>query len=242
MDEQFPVSSPGIARGFSLPMSILVAGILISGSIIYAVGSKNTQTSNTILSNTIPTQTADAVRTLLPHDVVLGDAKAPVTVVEYGDYQCPFCGKFFRTIESVIRDKYVRTGKVKLIFRNFQFLGPESSAAGAAAECAREQGQFWGYHDALYWAEIVDGQENNGNLNSELFTKLAKDLSLNLEDFFSCVSSGRGVATVAEETQGGYDAGANAAPTVFVNKTQIRGLADNDLRVLDAINAALNTK
>lgn len=112
-------------------------------------------------------------------DVILGDSNAPVTVIEYGDYQCPFCARFFIDVEPLIRQKYIETGKVKMIFRNYAFLGPESPAAAEAAECAKDQGQYWAYHDALYAAEHQDGQERNGNLNKDLFETIAQSLKLN---------------------------------------------------------------
>lgn len=112
-------------------------------------------------------------------DVVLGQANAPVTVIEYGDYQCPFCARWFETIEPQLKSTYVDTGKVKFIFRNYPFLGAESEASAEAAECAKDQGAYWAYHNALYTAEAQDGHENNGNLNKDLFVSIASDLKLN---------------------------------------------------------------
>jgi protein-disulfide isomerase len=112
-------------------------------------------------------------------DVILGDPNAPVTVIEYGDYQCPFCARFYTDIEPLIRDQYIKTGKVKMVFRNYPFLGPESTAAAEAVECAKDQGKYWEFHDALYAAEAIDGREHNNNLNRELFLTIAQDLKLN---------------------------------------------------------------
>src|SRR3989338_8324192 len=223
------------SRNTLLPVSILIAAVLISGSIIYAIGTKN---GPAVPSEPTPKNTA-ALFEVSPQDSVLGDVKAPVTLIEYGDYQCPFCGKFFREVEPGIRDKYVKNGKVKIIFRNFQFLGPESVEAGNAAECAREQGQFWGYHDALYRTETADGQEHNGNLNKELFLALAKELKLDEGKLASCIDSRKYVAHVAEETEAGREIGVDATPTNFVNGVRIRGLAPGDTRVAEAIEAAL---
>lgn len=111
-------------------------------------------------------------------DVILGDPNAPVTVIEYGDYQCPFCARFFTDVEPFIRDEYIKTGKVKMVFRNYAFLGPESVDAAEAAECAKDQGKFWEFHDALYEAEAEDGREHNGNLNKDLFVEISEKLGL----------------------------------------------------------------
>jgi protein-disulfide isomerase len=111
-------------------------------------------------------------------DVILGDTKAPVTVIEYGDYQCPFCARFFTDVEPLLREQYIKTGKVRMIFRNYPFLGNESIAAAEAAECAKDQGKFWDFHDALYTAEHQDGRENNGNLTNQAFYQLADSIKL----------------------------------------------------------------
>ncbi|MCR4328872.1 MAG: DsbA family protein [Patescibacteria group bacterium] len=232
MNEQ----SSAPSRDILVPISILVAGILIAGSVIYVAGLNNAPVAP------VTTQGANAfaaILTPLPDDAVLGDEDAPVTMIEYGDYQCPYCGVFFNDIEPKIRDEYVKTGKVKLIFRNFQFLGPESYAAGEAAECARAQGKFWTYHDALYRVEIADEHENNGNLTRDLFMRLAEETGLDSVSFGTCIDSHTYASLVESEVEGGRAVGVNATPTSFVNGTLIRGLAQNDTRVIDAINAAL---
>lgn len=120
---------------------------------------------------------------LTDRDIILGDANAPVTVIEYGDYQCPFCELFSAKVQPLIKQQYVDTGKAKFVFRDFPFLGQESFDAGAAVECAKDQGKFWEYHDALYIAKTEDAQkygggENDGFLNRDMFLNLAKKLGL----------------------------------------------------------------
>jgi protein-disulfide isomerase len=110
---------------------------------------------------------------LTSRDVVLGDSNAPVTLIEYGDYQCQFCGVYFQQVEPVLRSQYIDTGKVKMVFRNFQFLSPESVAAAEAAECAKDQDAFWEYHDALYTALA-----RKTPFDREIFLEIAQDLEL----------------------------------------------------------------
>jgi protein-disulfide isomerase len=229
---------PKPSRDFLLPASILTAGILISGSIIYVVGAKSGPAAPAAPQDT---RNAALLLTALQNDAVLGPNDAPVTIIEYGDYQCPFCGAFFEEVELVVRDRYVKAGDAKLIFRNFQFLGSESFAAGEAAECARDQGQFWAFHDGLYRAEIADGKANNGNLNANLFLKIAREVGLDEGKFASCVAARKHRALVEQETAEGRQLGVNATPTTFVNGLEIRGLAPNDTRVIDAIEAALRS-
>lgn len=88
-----------------------------------------------------------------------GNANAPVTIVEFADFQCPFCERFYTQTEKQIIDTYVKTGKAKFIFRNYAFLGPDSTTAAEAAYCANEQGKFWQFHNFMYEHQ---GQENSG--------------------------------------------------------------------------------
>jgi protein-disulfide isomerase len=220
LHEEIKIHDKG-GRDYFLPASILVAGIMISGSIIYLVGTKNVPAG----TGTIPTppSAAGGVPQISARDVVLGDIKAPVTFFEYGDYQCPFCGRFFQQIEPSLRDEYVKTGKVKMVFKSFQFLGPESLAAAEAAECAKDQSKFWGYHDALYTAEIADGKESNGNLNRELFMKIAGNLGMDTAAFANCIDTKKYAAQVQQDIADGQAVGVNSTPTSFVNGQMLQG-------------------
>jgi protein-disulfide isomerase len=103
------------------------------------------------------------------------------------------------------------------------FLGPESVEAAEASECAKDQGKFWAFHDALFVAEIADGQEHNGNLNRALFVKLAGDVGLEVGAFGKCYDDNKYADVVAQETAGARGAGVNATPTVFVGEQMIQG-------------------
>lgn len=209
---------------YILPLSIIIAAVLISGSIIYLVGSKKIGTGDTG-GNPAPSPTADLK--LTSRDVVLGDANAPVTLIEYADYQCPFCGRFFSDAEKQIRDNYVKSGQVKMVYRNFQFLGPESTAAAGAAGCAADQNQFWAYHDALYTMKLGDeakgGGENDGFYNHNLFMKIAGDLKLDTNAFGTCIDSNKYISQVQQDTAGGQSVGVNSTPTSFLNGQKILG-------------------
>lgn len=212
------------SKDYMLPASIIVAAILIAGSIIYLVGSSKTNSdANTNNGGQNPTAVNDSVQKQGARDVILGDAKAPVTVIEYGDYQCPYCVRFSQTTEQSIKDSYVKDGKVKLVFRSFQFLGAESELAGQAAECAKDQNNFWVYHDAIYQAESKDGRENNGNMNEAFFVELAKNAGLNVEEFTSCYKSGKYADTVRQSTQDAAALGVNSTPILFVNGREVKG-------------------
>jgi protein-disulfide isomerase len=159
--------------------------------------------------------------TLGPRDAILGSANAPVTLIEYGDYQCPFCTKFFSQTEPQIIQDYVNTGKVRMVFRDFAFLGPESTAAANAAQCAEDQNKLWAYHDALYTAKVGDeakgGNEDDGFYNTAEFLKLAQQVGLTIPAFTSCINSNTDATIVAQEKVAATAAGINSTPSFIIN-------------------------
>jgi protein-disulfide isomerase len=235
-----------IKKDHFLPISILIAAVVIGGSILFATlyhGGSPSPAGGGANNPPVPTTTVD-VGKLGPRDVILGNANAPVTLIEYADYQCPFCGMFFSQIEPTLKKNYIDTGKVKMVFRDFPFLGPESTAAGAAAACAQDQNKFWQYHDALYTAEGIDGHENNGNLDRALFIKLAGNVGLNVNDFTACLDGNKYAATVADDYKNGVAAGVNSTPTTFVNGKKVVDASGNSVGanaalILQAVDAAV---
>ena len=151
---------------------------------------------------------------------VLGKDNAKVTVIEFADFQCPFCQKWFTENEGNLIKDYVNTGKVRFSFRHFAFLGQESNWAGEAAECANEQGKFWQFHDYLF--KNQQG-ENQGAFAKDKLKGFAASLGLNTSSFNSCLDSGKYTKAVTDDTQEGQTAGVNGTPTVFVNGQTIVG-------------------
>lgn len=212
-------------KDYFLPASILIAGILISGSIIYVIG--RNQTGNT--GGRPPDDQSAALNPkaetveVSKRDVVLGDSDAPVSFIEYGDFQCPFCGRLHETVSPFLRKEYIETGKVKMVYRNFAFLGPESFDAAEAAECAKDQGRFWAFHDVLFETEIADGREHNGNLNRDLFIQLAEEAGMNTQEFTKCYDSEKYADQVKKDSSAARQAGVNSTPTTFINGQLVRG-------------------
>ncbi len=139
--------------------------IFINGQLI--VGAQPFETFKTVIDQEItqpnyPLPTGNRVNVDSGSLPALGDPNAPVAVVEFADFQCPFCERFFSTTESDLIKNYVNTGKIRFIFRNFSFLGPDSTTAAEGAYCANEQGKFWEYHNYLYQHQ---GPENSGTFS-----------------------------------------------------------------------------
>jgi len=144
---------------------------------------------------------------------ILGDSNAPLTLIEFGDYQCTFCNKFFHeTIESILTN-YVETGKVKILFKDFIVVGQDSMHAANAAHCANDQQMFWQYHSILYnnWAG-----EGTGWVSSEQLNKFANTLGLDVDKFSNCVSELKWKKLVNASHDDGVALGVTATPTFFV--------------------------
>ena len=144
----------------------------------------------------------------------LGDPNAPITVEEYGDFQCPACGEFARGTLPQIEDKYVKTGKVKVVFRHFAFVGAESTRAAEASECVNEQGKFWEYYDTLY---ANQAGENQGTFNDTHLANFAQQLKLDMDKFNTCMKENRYLSIVTADSNDAQTRGVNETPTLFIN-------------------------
>lgn len=144
---------------------------------------------------------------------LLGDPNAPLTLVEFGDYQCFFCNKHFHNTEEAILTNYIQTGKVKMIFKDFTIIGPDSVNAAHAAHCANDQGKFWEYHDMLYnnWSG-----ENNGWASSENLLRFAKDVSLDIDQFTQCMLSATHQQKIVASNNDAKTLGLSGTPGFFV--------------------------
>jgi protein-disulfide isomerase len=143
----------------------------------------------------------------------LGDENAPITIIEFGDYQCFYCNKFFHETENQIYENYIKTGKAKMIFKDYIIIGQDSFVAAHAAHCASEQGKFWEYHDALYnnWSG-----ENNGWASEENQYKFAKSVGLDDSKFAECMNSGKYGDLIESSTQDAQNLGIRGTPAFFI--------------------------
>ena len=141
-----------------------------------------------------------------------GTDKAPVTLIEFSDFQCSFCRKFWQTTLPLLDKKYISPGKVRFIYRHFAVLGKPSEVAAQAAECAGEQGKFWEYHDKLFASAGSPLAFTGGKLKS-----YAKELGLKSQAFNQCLDSGKQLKKVEGETAIGAFLGARGTPAFFLN-------------------------
>lgn len=215
----------GDGNNLLIPGAIIIAALIIAGAIVYINGGGSGRVANpTSPVGANPAAAPPILSALADGNYpVLGSPSAPVTIVEFGDFQCPFCGKFFRETERQILDQYVKTGKARFAYRDFAFLGDESVAAAGAAACANEQGAFWQYHDALYnylwdnyYAKSKPG-ENVGAFSSANLNRLAADQGLDGARFSACLSGHKYQSDVEKDTADGRARGVNGTPAFFIN-------------------------
>jgi len=154
---------------------------------------------------------------------VLGSASAPVTIVEYGDFQCPSCGAFFRSVEPRLIADYINTGKAKLVFKNFAWIGDESRRAAEAAACAGAQGRFWAYHDVLYSSQHG---ENLGAFSASNLKRLADQVGLDRGAFDPCVDGRAYKAAIDADMSEVRSLGLNGTPSFTINGQRLAGSLD----------------
>ena len=213
--------------------AIIIAGLLIAGAILL----KGNNSPSKVAGNNLGSIQLEKVG---PQDHSLGDQNAKVTLIEYGDFQCPFCGKFFKETGQALKDNYINTGKVRFIYRDYAFLGDESFKSAEASWCAGDQGKFWEYHDYLfnylwdnYYAKNKSG-ENAGVFSNKNLKLFAKNLGLDSAKFDSCFDSGKYTKAVTDSVDG-----FNRAVTDPQEKGTPRTYILKKGKVVDVIKGAL---
>ena len=182
------------------------------------VGNNDTNPSPSINPNTAGTTVQNFDITKKDH--VRGDFNAPVTLVEFSDFECPYCEKHFPTLSRILDDY---PGKVRLVYKHFPLanLHPNAQKAAEASECADEQGKFWEYHDKLF-----AGQPAGFSLDK--FKQWAKDLGLKTDQFDNCLDSGKYAQKVRTDAQEGQQKGVQGTPATFVNGRLVSGALPYD--------------
>ncbi len=169
---------------------------------------------------------------------VLGNPSAPITILEWGDYQCTFCYRFHDTTLNTLKEDYIKKGKVSLVFKDFPLNGPDSVLAAEASYCAHDQGMYWQYHDELYknW-----GGERTGWITDWSLNAFASTVGLDLDAFNQCLDEDKYQDKVNALYQEGKDLGIDATPSFLVfNDEKIIKIRGNQpletfLRTIDGL-------
>jgi len=163
-----------------------------------------------------------AIFVSIDDDPMIGNPNAAITMIEFSDFQCPFCKRFHDNTFPLIQTNYIDTGKVNFVYRDFPIQGihPNALPTALASECADEQGKFWQYHD-----KIFQNQEEWKSLDLNqivtLLKQYASELKLNEDEFGACLDSGKYVDEVNNDYQDGQKYGIEGTPGFFIGNDKI---------------------
>lgn len=152
----------------------------------------------------------------LDDDPSIGSENAPVTIVSFEDYQCPFCGRAFQQTFPLIKKDYIDKGKVKYVYRDFPLsFHPEAEPAAEAANCAGEQGKYWGMHDLIF--------QNQDTMGNAAYKQFAQQLGLNTKQFNECLDTSKYSQEIQDDFNYGAQVGVSGTPTFFINGIRLVG-------------------
>lgn len=213
-------------------IAIVISGILVSGAIAYKGGFGNKDQPAFSEKKSVKKNDANKDEKELPKnkedinipgegdDPVLGNPDAPVTITIFGDFQCQYCRKLELEIKPIIVEKYVKTGKAKIIARDFPFLGKESILAAEAANCAFEKDKYFEFSDTLHKAQK---DEEIMDVNEDSLKMTAKKLNLNSDEFSECLDSHKYLDEVKKDFDDGRALEIEGTPTTYINKEILNG-------------------
>jgi protein-disulfide isomerase len=197
-------------------------------------------------SQQAPSQPSQPVKISLDDDPIRGDPNAPITIVEFSDFQCPFCARFHVQTLPLLLEEYIDTGKVNLVYRDFpiQSIHPNALPAAVAAECANEQGKYWEYHDTLFEKQNSWNRLDSNTVIST-FSQYATDVGLEQQQFDSCLGSGKYLEEVQGDLRDGRDYDITGTPGFFIGNDKIGFVKINGAQPFESfqriIDAQLDT-
>lgn len=210
--------------------TIIVACLIIAGTLLYT----NSKSNNNVVVNgnnqnqqqPQPQQPTGPQKVSIDDDPVLGNANATLTMIEFSDYQCPFCRSFMNDTLGQIKKDYIDTGKLKFVYRDYPLnFHPAAVPAAMAAECAQDQGKYWEMHDKIFKEQQKQGQGTVQFTAQDLKT-WAGQIGLNTATFNQCLDSEKYKAEVEKDTADGSAVGVNGTPAFFIGKSTQSGTID----------------
>lgn len=200
---------------------VLALGIGYLLGNVFGIPSSSPPTGQITATGSQPTQQQQQqptkIQVSVDDDPGKGNKNADVYVIEFSDFQCPFCRRFYTQTLNQLDEEYIKTGKIYFVYRDFPLdsIHPMANPAAQAAECANEQGKFWEYHD-----KIFDEQNKLGSGTVQFSTddlkQWAVDIGLDAEKFNQCLDSGKYAQEVKKDFQDGVNAGVTGTPTFFI--------------------------
>jgi len=214
---------------------VLIAVVVIAGVLMFSGGSGSGSGTGNSVGGTVSASIDD--------DAVLGDANAPVTIIEFSDYQCLFCRKFWTETLPSIKSEYIDTGKVNLVYRDFPLasIHPMAQPSAEAAECVREFGgdeAYFEYHDKMFEEQNLLGAGTIQYTTADL-KSWASELGYNIA---SCLDSGKYASEVQKDTRDAQAAGGTGTPYFVVIGSDGKGTALSGAQPFSAFKQAIDSK
>lgn len=210
-------------RNLILPLVVaVVAAVALLAAVLGSPGKsdRGTASSAPASSHANEPPLAQLARRIPNDPMAMGRVDAPVVMITYSDFQCPFCGKFARDTLPTLEKKYVRNGTLRIEWRDFPYIGPESKTAALAGRAAAAQGRFWQFHDAMYADQLPP---NSGRLNQQYLDGVAAKIGLDVPAFRAYMSSAIAQRRVATDFDEGQAAGVTGTPSFLINGTPVVG-------------------
>lgn len=224
-----------------LPLALLVAALaaVLALASVSAFGGdnggggKSADTNADVHDETRTQDRDDALLALARRDAddpfALGDADAPVVMIEYSDFQCPFCGKFARDTKPELVKKYVDDGVLRIEWRQFPIFGQESEDAARAGYAAGQQGKFWDFHDVVYGTKR---KKNGGDFAQDKLEAYAREAGVSdLDRFRKDMKGDDAKAAIGADTSEGYGLGVSSTPAFLVNGEPVLGAQPTEVFV-----------
>lgn len=218
MDNEYPKNIQN--NSYALPIAIIIAAVFVSGAIFYSRGGFSfleiEKTSDSEQNNDIGSNSLNEVRLVGANDHIFGDINAPVKIIEYSDFECPFCKSFHHTMKQIM-DEYKDRGKVMWVYRHFPIdeLHPvKARKEAAASECAAELGgndAFWKYAD-----KVFETTPSNNQIDLAVLPELAEKIGLNKSEFDACLGSGKFDKRVQDDYENAVETGGNGTPWTII--------------------------
>ena len=226
-----------IFKEYATPLAILLSGAMIASGIMFQgqlklnpnlLGNNGSALGTQQAKNPSPTPAPSPTKggkvdVSASDNPFLGSNDAKVTIIEFSDFQCPYCEAFYKNTFPQIKANYIDTGKVKFVFRNYPLSFHQNAEVSAEASmCANDQSKFWLVHDKLFEAQAEWSNLSATDVKAK-FTSYATDLGLDASAFTACLDTEKTRQKVQADLADGSAAGVSGTPSFFINGTMIVG-------------------
>lgn len=205
---------------YILPLSILVAAVMISGSVLYTRGGQTNIAQESPTEEVLGSANID----ISPDDHILGDPNAPVAIVEFSDFQCPFCRSFWTGAYQQLKTDYIDTGKAFLVYKHLPLsFHPAAGFSAQATECAEEQGKFWELHDEIFARQAATGSLGTVEYTRDMLLQWADEIGIDTAALTACMDAGTYDQRIGADMTLANSVGVSGTPTFFINGERLIG-------------------